>query len=107
MRCANHRAAASAAGMYVGLGRSGSCSVWRRTPRPSGRGLARSRIAVSSDCITSRITVRRDHLNGHSRRIVRSGCFSIAAIHFSGRVTPVPPPVRAVNRVLIRSASRP
>ena len=62
---------------------------------------------MSSDCITSRITVRRDHLNGHSRRIVRSGCFSIAAIHFSGRVSLLPGPVASVNSIAMLLASRP
>ena len=50
-------------GCRWGWAGSGSCSVCRRTPRPSRRRLGRSRIAVSSDCMTSRITVRRDHLH--------------------------------------------
>ena len=37
---------------------------------------------------------------------MRSGCRSIAAIHFIGRVTRVPGPVIAVNRRLIAFAAR-
>jgi len=53
--------------------------------------------------MTSRITVRRDHLNGISPRRVCSGWLAIAASHFSGRVSFVPAPVIAVKVALIAS----
>jgi hypothetical protein len=59
-------------------------------------------------CITKRITVLRDHPSGHqNRRTVLSGCRSIAAIHFNGRVSRVPSPVIAVKSRLIASPFRP
>ena len=103
MRSANHFAAASAAGRKVGFGRSGSCSVCSRMPRPSSRRFGRRLIAVSVACMTSRMIVRRDHPNGASSRRVWSGWRSIAPIHFSGLVRRVPSPVIGVNRRLIKS----
>ena len=51
--------------------------------------------------------MRRDHLKGIRIRTVCSGWRSIAAIHFSGRVTLVPGPVIAVKVPLIASPASP
>jgi hypothetical protein len=95
VRSAIHSAAWLATGMNVGLGFSGSCSVWRRTP-PNGVRRGRSAIALSSVCMTSRMIVRRDQPYGLSTRIALTGWRSRAAIHFSGRVTRVPSPTSSV-----------
>ena len=64
VRSASHSAATLATGMKVGLGRSGSCSVVRRT-LPPGIIFGRSAIALSSVCITSTMIVRLDQPFGH------------------------------------------
>ena len=62
VRSASHSANWFATGMNVGFGRSGSCSVRSRTPPRMLR--ARSAIALSSDCMTSTMIVRRDQPRG-------------------------------------------
>ena len=55
-------------GCRSGWAASGPARSGGARPARAAGGCARSRIAVSSDCITSRITVRCDHLPGQSRR---------------------------------------
>ena len=59
VRLANHSAAWLATGMNVGLGFSGSCSVFSHS-EPNGPSRGRSAIALSSVCITRMMIVRRD-----------------------------------------------
>ena len=73
MRWASHCAARLAAGMNVGLGFAASCSVVIRTPPPKRRGRGLNRSALSTVCITSTISVRRDQLGVTSRRPKRTG----------------------------------
>ena len=96
VRSASHCANAFATGMKVGFGRSGSCSVRSRT-RPLRRRVARSAIALSSDCITSTMIVRFDHPRGFSVRVRRTGWRTPAAASLSGRVSGVPSPTSSVN----------
>ena len=101
MRSASHCAARLAAGMNVGLGFAASCSVVIRTPPPKRRGRGLHRSALSTVCITSTITVRRDQLGVASRRAKLTGSRAIAARQRSGRVIRVPSSTRAVNIVFI------
>ena len=108
VRFANHLVASSAAWMKVGLGRSGSCSVCRRTPLPNFFLTGFSRIAESSACMTSRITVRCDQCLGlKTRRSVSSGWRAIAARNLSGLVSRLPSPVYMVNMRPITSPAWP
>ena len=69
------------------------------------RGANRS--ALSTVCITSTITVRRDQFGVASSRAKRIGWRAIAASQRSGRVTRVPSPTSAVNIVFIAPPPRP
>ena len=106
VRSASHSANRLAIGMKVGFGRSGSCSVLRRTP-PNRLRRARSAIALSSDCITSTMIVRCDQPRGRLRRARRTGWRAAAPSSFSGRVSRVPSPTRSVKSALMLSPASP
>jgi hypothetical protein len=80
--------------MKVGFGLSRFCSMARLKPRPNQRFLARSAIALSSDCITSSITMRRLQPTGQSVFSHCSGWRAMLPSHMSGRVTRLPLPTR-------------
>jgi hypothetical protein len=92
---ARKAAASFATAMKVGLGFSGSCSVLSDT-RPNRPRLARNEIALSSVCITRKMTVRSDHPTGHRVRRNVIGCRMTLPSHLSGRVNRVPWPVSTV-----------
>ncbi len=107
MRSASHSAAWLAAGMNVGLGFSASCSVASLTPVPNRLGLALNRSALSTVCITSTSTLRRDQWRSVRVFRKRPGWRAIAASQRSGRVTRVPSPTSAVYRPFIASPPAP
>ena len=75
VRLANHSAVWLAIGMNVGLGRSGSCSVFSQND-PNGPLWGRRAIALSSVCITRMMIVRRDQCLGNITCASRLGCRS-------------------------------
>ena len=71
------------------------------------RASARSRIALSSVCMTSRITVRRDHLNGQTApQQVDRVAQRLRRSHAAAGSGAVPSPVSSVNRPAHRVAAR-
>ena len=83
---ASCRAAALAAGIQVGFG---SPSPWVEVSlaRPNRLFLRRTVIELLSDCMTSRMITRSDHLRGMSSRTC-SGCRSMARKNCSHRCAP-------------------
>ena len=91
VRLANQRAACVGRG---DVGRVGPVRVLlglQSYASPKSFRFGRRCIAASTVCITSRITVRRDQRWGITHpQCLRSGWRTIAASHFSGRVSLVP-----------------
>ena len=90
MISAIRRTVSLAAGIHVGFGVPWP---WRETSRPKRR---RTVIELSSDCMTSAITVRSDQCRLSSERANVRGCRTIAPSSRSARGTRPPPSVISV-----------
>ena len=86
---------------------SGSCSVVSTTFPLGQRRLTFRRIALSSVCITSRITVRRDHALIRSARSAVSGWRAMLTSIASGWVPRPPASVISANNSDCESAPWP